>query len=45
MLSVQGKITLQFMTFGFRSDLVEMNHKRSLSLVEDSANEDRTKIA
>ena len=45
---VREKITLQFMALRFRSDLVELielNRKHSLSYVEDSANEDRTKMA
>ena len=47
-LRVREKITLQFMALSFRSDLVELielNRKHSLSYVEDSANEDRTKMA
>ncbi len=47
-LRVRKKITLQFIALSFRSDLVEqieLNRKHSLSCVEDSANEDRTKMA
>ncbi len=47
-LRVQEKITLQLMALRFRLDLVELielNRKRSLSYVEDSANEDRTRMA
>jgi len=47
-LRVREKITLQFMALRFRLDLVELielNRKHSLSYVEDSANEDRTKMA
>ncbi len=42
------KITLQSLVLSFRSVLVELNEldrKRSLSYVEDSAIEDRTKMA
>ncbi len=45
---VREKITLQFMALRFRSglvELIELNRKHSLSYVEDSANEDRTKMA
>ncbi len=45
-LRVREKITSQFIVLRFRSDLVdliELNHKRSLSYTEDSASEDRTK--
>ena len=48
MFRVREKITLQFMALRFRSELVELielNRKHSLSYVEDSANEDRTKMA
>jgi len=47
-IRVWEKITLLFMALSFRSDLVELielNRKHSLSYVEDSANEDRTKMA
>ncbi len=42
------KITLHFIALRFRSDLVDLiepNRKRSLSYVEDSANEDRANLA
>ncbi len=44
---VREKITLQSLALSFRSVLVELNEldrKRSLSYVEDSAIEDRTKM-
>ncbi len=56
-LGYERKITLHFIAIRFRSDLVylkvlgafcpgiEPNWKPSLSCVEDSANEDQTKMA
>ncbi len=47
-LRVHEKITLQSIVLRFGSglvDLIELNRKRSLSCVEDSANEDQTKMA
>jgi len=48
LVRAREKITLQFIALRFRSDLVELielNRKHSLGYVEDSANEDRTKMA
>ena len=41
---VREKITLQFMTLRFKSELIVLNNKRSLNYGEDSANEERTKM-
>ncbi len=48
MIRVREKITLQSVALRFRSDLVDLNEpnrKPSLSCVEDSAIEERTKMA
>ncbi len=48
MFRVREKITLQSIALGFGSyivDLIGLDRKRSLSYIEDSAREDRTKMA
>jgi phosphatidylethanolamine-binding protein (PEBP) family uncharacterized protein len=44
-LRVREKTTLQSIALRFRSNLVDLDRKRSLSYTEDSAREDRTKMA